>query len=99
MMTGTLNLIFVDSVGIRVESLAHVVNIKNDKSQINRRNTQWNYEVFLILTHNDACAGNNYRKMLSKYETVLNNPICMYDAFCSMCEDNMVHHHSFKGFD
>ncbi len=48
MMTRTLNLTFVEKAGIRVEPLVHVKNIKNDNSQINRGNTIWINEVFLI---------------------------------------------------
>ncbi len=39
LMTRTLDLNFVDIVGIRVEPLVHVPNIKNDNSQINRGST------------------------------------------------------------
>ncbi len=34
-------------------------------------------------------SGNNYKQILSKYQNVLNNPTCVYDHFCSMCDDNM----------
>ncbi len=39
LITRTLDLNFVDIVGIRVEPLVHVLNIKNDNSQINRGST------------------------------------------------------------
>ncbi len=39
MMTRTLDLNFVDIVGIRVELLVHVPNINNDNSQINSGST------------------------------------------------------------
>ncbi len=39
LMIRTLDLNFIDIVGIRVQPLVHVPNIKNDNSQINRGST------------------------------------------------------------
>ncbi len=36
-----------------------------------------------------SCAGNNYKHILSKYQTVLIKPTCVYDHLYSMCDDNM----------
>ncbi len=49
MKTRTFDLNFVDSVGIRVEQLVHVPNIKNNNSQIYRGSTIKIDQVFLTL--------------------------------------------------
>ncbi len=50
-MTGRLDVNCVDIVGIRVKSLVHISNIKNDNSQINRGSTIKINHFFLTLRH------------------------------------------------
>ncbi len=42
----------------------------------------------IALNNPMSCVGNNYRRILSKYQNVFNNPTCAYDHFYSICDDN-----------
>ncbi len=53
-MSRTLDLTFVDIVGIRVEPLIHVQNIKNDTSHINRGSTYQELAGHLQLNHQNV---------------------------------------------